>query len=305
MKNHVFLMLVHKEPSLFSRIIRKLEKENHYFIVNVDNKTTDFPQYLDAVKNLPNVFFLSDRINVYHGGMSMIYAELSLLREAMSHNIDYDYFHLISGQDYPLRSNELFDDFFENNDHSYMCFDYGEQKIVMEKLYKKFANHYHFPDSPSIWARLYKKFRIHYVLALFVHRKPIENYTGGWQWFSWHKSVAKYVLDYVDLNPRVLKRYEHTASPDEHLFPSILDNLCDKLKIEKQNPLRYVSWKAYRPVGTSYRPYDLSEEDYDRVINSKAFFCRKVDEKTSSRLLDMIDSSRDNEYDINEHNYYV
>ena len=58
MKNHIFLMLVHKEPKLFSRIIKQLEKENHFFIVYVDKKTTDFQQYIDAVKDFPNVFFL-------------------------------------------------------------------------------------------------------------------------------------------------------------------------------------------------------------------------------------------------------
>ena len=53
-----------------------------------------------------------------------------------------------------------------------------------------------------------------------------------------------------------------------------------------------------------HRPYILTEMDYDLVVNSKAFFCRKVDEKISAKLLDMIDSQRGQKYNIFEHDYF-
>ena len=59
-----------------------------------------------------NCYFLKGKENmeVAHGGYSQIDCTLRLLRKA--YDAGMDYFHLISGQDYPCRSNEEFDAFF-------------------------------------------------------------------------------------------------------------------------------------------------------------------------------------------------
>ena len=41
------------------------------------------------------------------------------------------------------------------------------------------------------------------------------------------------------------------------------------------------------------------------IINSKAFFCRKVDEVNSATLLNMVDAQRGDNYNIEEHKHYV
>ena len=48
----------------------------------------------------------------------------------------------------------------------------------------------------------------------------------------------------------------------------------------------------------------MDERDFDRVVNGAAFFCRKVDEVTSAKFLDMIDAQRGERYDIKEHEYF-
>lgn len=71
------------------------------------------------------------------------------------------------------------------------------------------------------------------------------------------------------------------------------------MKIDGRKPLRYVSWNPTHPVTEKYRPYTLDERDYPYIINSQAFFCRKVDLPKSNRLLDLIDEQRGNAFDFN------
>lgn len=49
-----------------------------------------------------------------NGGYSQIECELRLLKSAIQSK-KYDYFHLISGQDLPLKANNEIDAFFESN----------------------------------------------------------------------------------------------------------------------------------------------------------------------------------------------
>ena len=46
------------------------------------------------------------------------------------------------------------------------------------------------------------------------------------------------------------------------------------------------------------RPYILNEEDFLDIINSQAFFCRKVDLQESKKLLDLIDQNRNAKIDF-------
>ena len=305
MKKHAFLILAHKQPKLLARILRILEKENHFFFIHVDKKTSNIEHYINESKDIRNVFFLHERIKVYHAGISIVYAELALLKEAFSFSTPFDYYHLISGQDYPLRSNLQFDNFFENTNQSFVYFDDDEFAKSMEKNYKMSADEFHFNKTTPFFVKVYKKMRIGKFLSIFYHRRPIPFYAGGWQWFSWSQKTTQFVFDYIDKHPEYIKRFNHTASPDEHIFVTLLKQHSQELDIKTQDPLRYISWHPHRQVSTNYRPYNLNELDYDYVINSRAFFCRKIDEKESEKLLDLIDAQRDNPYDIEKHTNFV
>ena len=125
--NHAFIIQVHAYPEQFGDIIRELNAKNHYFFINVDRKSDDTP-FRRFVENLQNVYFLegNERISVNHAGFSQIKCTLNLLKKAQSIGVDIDYFHSISGQDYPVVNNSVFDSFFETNiGKSYMHFAQG------------------------------------------------------------------------------------------------------------------------------------------------------------------------------------
>lgn len=290
-KNHAFLVIAHKQPLLVKRIVERLQSNNHYFFIHIDKNNKEFDAFKSALNAIDNVVFI-ERMEVYHGGISLVDCELELLKSSFDFDVKIDYYHLISGQDYPLVSNNVFDAFFESNEKSYMLFDSDSdsQKWQSSKYHTR-VNLWYLNTTNSSLAKCARKLRIPQLLGILVPRKKIPNLTGGWQWFSWHRSVVDYVLKYVNENADYYKRFNHTYLIDELFFHTILNNKFDKLKIEKNNSLRYVSWKPNRPILEKHRPYILSELDFDLVSNSDAFFCRKIQLPESEKLLDLIDQN--------------
>lgn len=305
MKNHAFLFIVHKQPELFGRIVRLLAQTNHYFFIHVDSKSGDLAPFENAVQGVDNMMFMKKRIDVQHAGVSQIWVHRTLLEEAYRHPSKMNYFHVLSGQDYPLRSNAQFDHFFEATDDSFMYLDSGAFRLQMESHYHRCTDEYHFNHTSTLWSRLYEKLQLGRIFRLLVRRPPIENLCGGWDWYSWSRQTTTFVLKYLQDHPSYLQRFNHTCAGIEMIFATLLSPRAAELHIQTENPLRYVSWHPKHPVEGSYRPYDLTSLDYDYIVDSKAFFCRKVDEVKSRRLLDQIDRQREAHYDISEHYDFV
>lgn len=305
MKNHAFIMPVHNQPKLLARIIRTLQADNHFFFVHVSGQMENYEEFTDECKDLTNVQFVR-RIPVYWATISQVYATLIMLDAVKHHPVHFDYVHQISGQDYPLRSNDQFDAFFESMDESFMCYNYEKDMDYWKPIYSAHANGWYSNGKDNLDDRVFLKV-VNSRFRRFFTRKPIEGLAGSWDWWSWSEKVVDYVINELK-NPngggKLLKRFNHTLAPGEHFFATLLYSHLDELRIRKHFPLRYISWHAYREIETKKRPYNLNELDYDRVINSAAFFCRKVDEVKSAKFLDMVDAQRGNEYDITKHDYF-
>lgn len=291
MLNHAFIIQVHKQPELFKRIVKRLAAPNHYIFVNVDKKVSD-TAFKKAVVGIDNIVFLKDegRTDVRWGGFSQIACTLQLLKKVLTYPIAIDYIHSLSGQDYPCVSNEAFDRFFEEHDgESFMMFDSPEEHKEWSKPRGKYEERYmrwHFNDRPGYMKLLEKPIRLierfHYI------RSAIPNVRAGWSWFTWHRSVVEYVLRYCEEHPSYMKRFHDTSCCDELIFHTFLYPHFHELRIHPDNCLRYIDWHPSRPY-EGRLPLILDERDYNSVLCSGALFCRKVDEKHSGKLLDMLD----------------
>ena len=91
MKNHAFLILAHNQSELLSRIVSVLMAPNHYFFIHVDAKCDGFQRFRDAINRIGggNAQFVN-RIACYHCGVSLVYAEIALLKEAERHPVHFD-----------------------------------------------------------------------------------------------------------------------------------------------------------------------------------------------------------------------
>lgn len=125
-----------------------------------------------------------------------------------------------------------------------------------------------------------------------VRRKPLSiPLMFGCNWFSLHKSVVKYILDYLDKHPEYLDRFKWTTCCDELFFQTMLAPVTETLHINTKTNLRYLDWnieKKKDSTGKVNSPLLLTNDDYDKIISSGAVFCRKVHPAESEKLIKLL-----------------
>ena len=101
---HAWMIIAHNNFPILEKQLRFLDSENADVFLHIDAKVKDFD--FDRFRSIPKksaVTFV-ERHSISWGDFSMVEAELSLLKAAMQG--DYDYFHLLSGVDVPIKTRE-------------------------------------------------------------------------------------------------------------------------------------------------------------------------------------------------------
>ncbi len=108
-----FLLLAHKDPDQLERLAYKLGSDSVDIYIHLDKKIDD--ENFRYLARLPHVFFVENRIQVNWGSYRITEATLNSMAEALESGKNYDFFGVISGQDYPLQPIENFLSYLEKN----------------------------------------------------------------------------------------------------------------------------------------------------------------------------------------------
>lgn len=284
---HAYLILAHAFPEQLEEIINLLNTDKHDFFIHIDKKNFSEMLNSSAVQNLQhrkNVFFLPKMRSVNWGGANQFFATIDLLQFARARGA-YDYYHLISGQDYPVQSNEKIDEFFENQDYSYFGLDVRDASrysfrwdafCLMDLINVR--------RGPGIkkWCCRFQNAQKRLLLPFIRLRRPLPfpAYKGS-QWWPMTAELADYILRYLREHPEYRRRFLFTNSCDEVFFHTLAYNSPLKDKISSDIP-RYISWK--RKYDEQSLPRVLDESDYEDIIRENVLFCRKIDPERSKTL---------------------
>lgn len=196
--------------------------------------------------------------------------------------VNYARYHLISGMDLPIKSQDYIHAFFENDDQEYIRFDPKPISLYEDrvKYYYFFQdiigrNHgKHIAVLELLQNNLLKVQRL-----LKVNRcKKIVLYKGV-QWFSITDDFARYVL----LNEEFIrKNFKYTLCADE-MFLQTLVQMSPYRDRVRNCSLRHIDWERGNP-------YIFRVEDYEELMNTDNLFARKFDECIDSRIIDMIEN---------------
>ena len=278
--NIAYLILVHNQPLQIKRLVERLSGTGVCFFIHVDKKTdiTDFYKAL----NLPEVYFIKKRVKVYWGAYSIIQATLNGFNEIVQSGINYDVVNLLSGQDYPLVSNEYIADFFsKNKGNAFMEYYSIEQewKEAIPRLQKYYLTNYPFSGSYRV-----EKFMNKYL----PDRKPPKNieFVGRSQWFSIGMDHVMYILQYLKKHPALVHYFQFTWGSDEFVFQTILYNSPFKHTMVNNN-LRYIVW----PKGQA-SPKTFTIKDADNLLHSNKLFARKFNAQIDKEIFDFLDKNR-------------
>jgi hypothetical protein len=275
-----YFILCHTMPALVIRLINRLRDANSIFIVHVDKRAVK--NVWDALKefsaNAPDVY-LSKRHRCYWGRLGMVQGTISCIQKALQLNLPFDYAFLLSGQDYPIKSN------------SYI------QKFLSENMGHEFIESFPF-DERNRWSDDGAPYnpinRVQFLTFFFrsrwIHIKLKRKFPLGFrphlgsQWWCLSRACIEYLNAFIIKNRAFVRYFGRVFIPDESFFQSILSNSSYRDKIIS-NDLRYIDSVNRNP----HLPRTLDMDDMENLRSSSALFARKFDFDRSKQLLNHLD----------------
>lgn len=258
--------------------------------IHIDKKSNINDAELKKIKKLSNVKICLQEYRIFWGGTNHLKAYLALAREAFKDET-ISYFHLITGQDYPVKSLEEFKSYFhhDKNENYLEYFSLPAIAWKNENGGLDRIEYYNFYDIINPWKHKKWLNRILNFQKRIGFKRKITNMPalyGGSTYWSLTREAIHYVLNYSTNNPNFLRRFHHTFCAEEFYFQTILLNSNLKHTIINNN-LRYIDWS------TPHRglPAVLDESDFPKIKNSSYFFARKIDPHRSRLLLELIKDS--------------
>ena len=272
---HAILMCAYKNFKIMQKFIDLYDDERYDFYILIDKKIdVDETKILERYPKNAGVYFCP-RVEVSWAGYSQIEANLLMYEESAKKG--YDYYHYTQGSDFPLKTCEEVDRFFEKNAGKQFIniyqSDFSKTKCG---YYHLFVNNKHYKNNYLVKAL--NKLCLYAQKAMKIKRNTdIEFYCGSSTGSLSHDCV-KYILSKKD---EIKKRFDYTLAADEVFLQTMIANSTYRDQIYKfENSssanVRLIDWG--RRNGNS--PYTFKMEDYEQLINVDEDICfaRKFDE---------------------------
>lgn len=278
-----YLILAHNNFKHLDRLISAIDSDNALsFYIHIDKKVKN------EYKSQNNkAVVIPERYDIRWGGYSMIEATISLLRFAEANCSEADYYILISGVDYPIRSEQYLQNLL------------SEKKEFID-IYRTDVDHkprdryeYYFFDYDR---RNLKFYNPKFLLEVFLkkigwkRKAPFKVYSGS-QWFALTNACIKYILETIKSDRRYENFFRHTLVPDEAFIHTIIANSPFFENVVKS--LVFADWSVpVPPAIIEKRHIDFLEKNDGFQTTSgysRPYFARKFDDN-SEHIIEEIES---------------
>lgn len=288
MHKHAYLILAHEDTAVLRRLLSLIDHERNDIFIHLDknSKNIRIADVLNYVKK--SKVNISRKYRVHWGTNSIALATLEILKKASKGQ--YNYYHVISGADLPIKNKEELWEFFEKHEgKEFIHFGTEQYQKDISCRY----NQYHF-FSKQLGRKRDKKFWVDmetYSLAiqrrLHIDRtkKVSFRFYGGANWVSITNGLAQYIVKNIG---KYRRSFRFTQNSDELVFQTIVmdspykDNLYHpEFDNDYQACVRYIDWNRGAP-------YVFRRDDYEELMASTCMFARKFDEKTDKEIIEKI-----------------
>jgi len=292
-----YIISAYRLPELLVRLVENLDGPGTCTLIHVDAKAPDyvFRYMTKALAARSRVTFLP-RHPCHWGDFGHVRATLKGLSELISSGQEFDYVVLLTGQDYPLRSNEdLARTLGQANGQVFMRpmpipneeWTNGGNYRFENWHFRLAGRTFSFPGLPlrrgwlrAAWSRAARS--LHLQRSFPVGLEP----WGGSSYWMIPADCARYIDRYARSHPSFVKFFHHVRVPDEIFFHTIVMNSPFRSLIASSD-LRYIDW-----TGGGDSPKVLTTGDIPRLMDSGALFARKFDPSVDAEVLDRIDRIR-------------
>lgn len=285
LSKQAYLIITHKNDLGFQTLLKMLDDPRNDIFIHMDKKNTQYneAETISLVKK--SAVYHVERTSVTWGGISLVNVELLLLKKAISVG-RYQHYHLLSGSDLPIKTQDQIISFFDEN--------MNKEFIRFEKpnyVYQDRTRYYHFLQdkigrSHNLFFRGSEILLVQMQKILHIHRNRKIEFQKGTQWFSITDGLARYV---VEKESWIKKVFKYTYCSDEIFLQTILisspykNNLYHKeFDNDPHAIMRLIDWNRGKP-------YTFRSSDYDELCESDMLFARKFDASVDSEIIKSIE----------------
>ncbi|MBS9523200.1 hypothetical protein KI659_04130 [Litoribacter alkaliphilus] len=291
----VYLILAHRYPDQLIRLVNKLNTEDTHFLIHLDKKVGRYEYHYihNALASNGNVDFLK-RHTCNWAGFGIMKATYEGIKFCVENNIACDYLCLMSGQDYPIKSNGFIFDYLKAHEgKSFINFNSLPNPIWtnhnggLERLTNWYIitdkQRYGFPNNLfSSRPRLSKLFK-NTIGKVIPKRKFPSGFKpyGGAQFWTLHSKHVRYVYDIIQSHPDFFNFFKYVMVSDEFLFQTIMGNYPQQAELINTT-LHFLEWD--RPGAV------LNYKDRENLRTTEHLFARKFDCNVDAEIIDYLDS---------------
>lgn len=284
MKKHAYLILAHKDDYTFYTLLKALDDQRNDLFIHMDSKNKGY-----AVKKVEESIRFSsvchtERTKVTWGGYSQINAELLLIKAALGG--EYSYYHLLSGQDLPLKTQDEIHQFFDANQ--------GKEFVRFQNeifgFYERVKYWHLFQEELGRGHRILSKLNDMFIAAqklLGIERNKEIRFQKGTNWFSITDSLAQYVAAQEGW---IKNTFAYTRCGDEVFLQTIVHNsefrhalYCKSYDNDMHAIMRLIDWNRGKP-------YTFLYSDRQELRESDMLFARKFDCEVDREIIDYLSS---------------
>jgi hypothetical protein len=287
---HAYLIVAHQDMKMLMLLLEAIDDERNDIFLHIDTKSPQLYAAISKHKLRHSQLHIYSRFNVMWGDISLALLELFLFETAAT-NGQYNYFHLLSGVDYPLKSQDYIHKFCKDNyGKQFIGYDKNNESWIQRYQYKWYFTKYY--KDPNLFKRAF--FRTLTQCAYFIQHivgyKRDLGYTEikkGCNWLSLSDKCVKYILSQKEV---VISKFRYILAVDEIFLHTILwnspfrDDIYD-INDEYKSCLREIDWRR----GT---PYEWQLEDVNFLLNSEKLFARKFTSKNISLIRTLNDGNK-------------
>lgn len=273
---HAYLIMAHNQFGMLANLVELLDHVDNDIYIHIDAKAKDFCRepVLERVK-YSSIKFV-EPIKIYWGEASQIFCELNLLTEATKKS--YDYYHLLSGVDMPLKSQAEIHDFFAaNNGRNFISFVPEISKHVVGRV-----KYYHLRRG-GLFSKVLNRVSITIQKICGVNRNgDLEIYKGS-NWFSITDDFARYI---VARQSQIRRQFVYTLCADEvflhtYFMASPFVDTLYKSEGGMSTNCRLIRWE-------NELPHVFVLGDFEELVTTHNLFARKFDENIDNEIIEKI-----------------
>lgn len=289
MKKHAYLIIAHHHFDMLKRLIAVLDSEHADFYIHINKsvKNLNEEDIRSAVRKSGIQIFRKYKIT--WGADTQIRCELFLMEQAAKGR--YDYYHLLSGVDIPLKTGAEIECFFETQEKNFL--EVKQERDLTGTLDRV---RYYYPLQPYIgrqktdrglvYALLdqinYESLKIQRAIGVDRTKQAPFAYCRGGNWFS----ITHELLTHALAQKKLIERYFYSSMNADELFLQCIAMASPLRDTIVGRNLRLVDWNRTEHGGCS--PHTFTMEDWDMLTGSEELFARKFDPDIDREVIDAL-----------------